>query len=192
MKAKFLPAVLAVSCLLLSQGVFSQQRQHQNRKNEEIVISRNPADTGKTIIEIDSNVVTINGQPLEDYKGDVKVFKRNFMGGNDHEFISPGPQSFMFDENSGNAFLGVLSAKTEKGAIINNVLDHSSAKESGLKKGDIITKVNDKEITSPADLRNVIGSFNPGDEVTINYLRNDKKNSVKVKLRQIAGKCSEF
>ena len=192
MKANILSAVLTAGCTMLALSGFSQQKQPRDSKSEQIVITTNPADTAKTIIEIDSNVVTINGQPLADYKGNVKVFKRNFMDGNGNGFISPGPQSFMFNENRGNAFLGVLSAKTDKGAIINNVLDNSSAKKAGLKKGDIITMVNDKEITSPADLRNAIESFKPGDEVTIHYLRDGKKNSDKVELGESPANVQSF
>ena len=192
MKANILSAVLTAGCTMLALSGFSQQKQPRDSKSEQIVITTNPADTAKTIIEIDSNVVTINGQPLADYKGDVKIFKRNFMGENGNEFPSPAPQSFMFNGNSENAFLGVLSAKTDKGVIINNVLDKSSAKKAGLKKGDIITEVNKKDITSPADLRNAIESFKPGDEVTINYLRDGKKNSAKVELGKSPANVQSF
>lgn len=182
MKANFLPATLTVGCVMLVASGFSQQRQPKINKHEEIVISRNPSDSGKMIIEIDSNVVTINGQPLSDYKGDVKVFKRNFMGGNRDNLFSPGPQTFMFHQNSGSAFLGVLTAKTDEGAVINNVLDNTSAEKAGLKTGDIITKVNDKEIASPSDLKDAIRDQKPGDEITITYLRDDKKKTVKLEL----------
>lgn len=192
MKAKFLPAIFTAGFMMFTLSGFSQQWQPQHRSNEEIIISRNPSDSGKTIIEIDSNTVTINGQPLAEYKGDVKVFKRNFMGGNGNNFFSPGPQGFMFHQNAGNAFLGVITAKTDGGAVINNVLDNSSAKKAGLKKGDIITKVNDKEINSPDDLRNAIGEFKAGDEVNINYLRDDKKKSVTLELGKTPANVQSF
>lgn len=192
MKAKFLPAIFTAGFMMFTLSGFSQQWQPQHRSNEEIIISRNPSDSLKTIIEIDSNTVTINGQPLAEYKGDVKVFKRNFMGGNGNNFFSPGPQGFMFHQNAGNAFLGVITAKTDGGAVINNVLDNSSAKKAGLKKGDIITKVNDKEINSPDDLRNAIGEFKAGDEVNINYLRDDKKKSVTLELGKTPANVQSF
>jgi serine protease Do len=108
--------------------------------------------------------------------------KRNFMGGNPRQFFAP-EDGFTFNNTyNNNAFLGVLSAKTDKGAIIKKVIDSSSAKRSGLEKDDIITKVNDKKITSPEDLRSAIQSYQPGSKVTINYLRDGKKKSVKVDL----------
>ena len=93
-------------------------------------------DSGKTIIEIDSNVVTVNGKPLSDYNGDVTITRRrNFMGGADGRDFIQRPQEFMFNNNPDNAFLGVYSAKTDNGVIINSVLDSSSAKKAGLQKG---------------------------------------------------------
>lgn len=191
MKANFLPAIFTVCCTMLVFNGFSQQKQPRIRKNEEIVIHKNGNDSGKTIIEIDSNVVTVNGKPLSDYNGDVTITRRrNFMGGADGRNFFTQPRDFMLNDNA--AFLGVYSAKTEKGVIINSVFDSSSAKKAGLQKGDIITKVNNKEINSPEDLRDAIHAYNPGDKVLINYLRDGKKKSVKVELGKTPTSAKQF
>lgn len=98
----------------------------------------------------------------------------------------------MFNNNPDAAFLGVYSAKTEKGVVINNVLDNSSAKKAGLQKDDIITKVGDKEITTPEELRNAIQAFKPGDKVMINYLRDGKKKSAEVELGKAPSMFKDF
>ncbi len=181
MKTILLPAFITVCFATIAFNGFSQQKQPQVNKNEEIIIRTTPSDTGKTIIEIDSNVVTINGQPLSDYNGDVTVSRRRkFMGGANGNNFFRGPQNYMNHPNT--AFLGVYTAKTDKGVVINNVLDNSSAKAAGLQKDDIITKVGDNKITTPAELRNAIQAYKPGDKVTIVYLRNGKKRSVNVEL----------
>ena len=193
MKAKFLPAIFTVCCTMFALNGFSQQKQPRIRKNEEIIIHKNGNDSGKTIIEIDSNVVTVNGKPLSDYNGDVTITRRrNFMGGADGRDFMWQPHEFMFNNNSDNAFLGVYSAKTDNGVIINSVLDSSSAKKAGLRKGDIITRVGDKEINTPDDLRNTIQAHKPGDKVTINYLRNGKKKSVKVVLGKVPSTAKDY
>lgn len=191
MKAKFLTAVFTVCCTMLALNGFSQQDQRRIRKNEEIIIHKNGNDSGKTIIEIDSNVVTVNGKPLSDYNGDVTITRRrNFMGGADGRNFFTQPQDLTLKDNA--AFLGVYSAKTDKGVVINSVLDSSSAKNAGLKKGDIITKVDNKEITSPEDLRNAIQAYKPGDKITINYLRDRKKKSVKVELGKTPSSVKQY
>jgi serine protease Do len=191
MKAKFLQAIFTVCCTMIAVDSFSQQNASTAQKNEEIIIHKNSSDTGKTIIEIDSNIVTINGKPLSEYNGDVTVSRRrNFMGGADGGNFLTQPQDLMLTDNA--AFLGVYSAKTDKGVVINTVLDSSSAKTSGLQKGDIITKVNDKEITSPEDLRNAIQSYKPGDKITIDCLRDGKKKSVKVELGKTPSSVKQY
>jgi serine protease Do len=190
MKTKFLPAIFTVCCTMIALNGFSQQNQPQIRKNEEIIIHKNSSDTGKTVIEIDSNVVTINGKPLSDYNGDVTITRRrNFMGGADGRNFLSQPGDLLLNDNA--AFLGVYSAKTENGVVISSVLDSSGAKKAGLKKGDIITKVDDKQITAPEDLRNAIQAHKPGDKITIKYVRNRKKETVRVELGKVPSSAQQ-
>ncbi|MEO9022298.1 MAG: PDZ domain-containing protein [Ginsengibacter sp.] len=186
MKTIFVSALFTACCGLFTINGFAQKEQSQLKKNEEIIIRKNNDAPTKTTIVIDSNNITINGKPLADYNGDVTVLKRGFMGSNGNSLFSPG-QSLMVFGNSNKAFLGVLTAKTDKGAVIKNVIDESGAQKAGLKNDDIITKFGDKEITSPDDLRNAVQSYKPGDEVTLYYLRDGKKNSVKIELGKTPG-----
>ena len=186
MKAFFITAAFTACCGLFATNGFAQKEQSQLKKNEEIIIRKNNDAPSKTTIVIDGNNITINGKPLADYNGDVTVFKRNFMGGNGNGFNSP-TQSLTFFGNADKAFLGVLTAKVDKGVIIKNVIDKSGAQEAGLKDDDIITKFGDKEITTPDDLRNAVQSYKPGDKVMLSYLRNGKSNSVEIELGKTPG-----
>lgn len=186
MKTIFLSAAFTVCCGLFATNGFAQKEQSQLKKNEEIIIRKNNDAPSKTTIVIDSNNITINGKPLSDYNGDVTVFKRNFMGGNGNSFNAPA-QSFTFFGNSDKAFLGVLTAKVDKGVVIKNIIDESGAQKAGLKDDDIITKFGDKEISTPDDLRSAVQSYKPGDVVTLYYLRNGNSNSVKIELGKTPG-----
>jgi serine protease Do len=187
MKTIFLSAMVIVCCGLFASNGFAQKEQSQIQKREEIIIRKNDADPQKMIIEIDSNKITVNGKPLSDYNGDVTVMKKNFMDGVGNNFFRMTPGNLSIFNTSNKAFLGVLTAKTEKGAIIKNVIDESAAKKAGLKNDDIITKFGDKKITSPDDLRNAVQSYKPGDKVTVNYLRDGKNKSVTLELGRTAG-----
>lgn len=181
MKTIFLSAVFTACCGLLSLNGFAQNEQPQSKKNEEIIIRKNGEAPSKMLIAIDSNNITINGKPLSDYDGNVTVLKRNFMGGEGNNIFNPGQSNTIYPDNN-TAFLGVLTAKNDKGAVIKNVVDGSAAKNAGLQEGDIITKVNDINISSPEDLRSAIGAKKAGDNVTITYLRNGKEQTKKVEL----------
>lgn len=181
MKTIFLSAMFTACCGLFSLNGFAQNEQPQSKKNEEIIIRKNGEAPSKMLIAIDSNNITINGKPLSDYNGDVTIMRRNFMGGENNNFSIPGQGVTMFNNND-KAFLGVLTAKTEKGALIKNVVDGSAAKKAGLEEGDIITKVNDINISSPEDLRNAIEAKKVGDNVTITYLRDGKVHTQQAEL----------
>ena len=180
MKRIFLPAIFTVCCGLIANSSFAQTKK-ENRK-EQIIIQKNNDSDGKTVIVIDSNIVTVNGEPLANYDGNVKVFRRKMERGNSLNSLAPA-RAFGFNSfNTNTAFLGVFSEKSDKGALVKDVSKGSSAEKAGLQKGDIITKVGDKTISSPEDLSAAIKTYKPGDEVKINYLRNGKKKDTKATL----------
>ncbi|MGH2326779.1 serine protease HtrA [Campylobacter taeniopygiae] len=73
--------------------------------------------------------------------------------------------------------------KNQEGALITDVQKGSSADEAGLKRGDLVTKVNNKVIKSPIDLKNYIGTLEIGEKVVIDYERdgNNKQTSFTLK-----------
>lgn len=61
------------------------------------------------------------------------------------------------------------------GALVLSVEQNSPADNAGLKRGDLITAVNDREVKSSADLKNIIGSTAPNTRISLDLIR-DKKN----------------
>jgi len=70
----------------------------------------------------------------------------------------------------------------DSGVVVYTIEDKSPASEAGLKKGDIITKLNDKEITSLAKFRYELYKNEAGSEITLTILREEKEQKIKVKL----------
>jgi len=58
-----------------------------------------------------------------------------------------------------------------KGALITSVTSDSPANKAGLRAGDVITKINDEDIGTAAELTSAIGSHQIGDQVEIVYYR---------------------
>jgi Do/DeqQ family serine protease len=73
------------------------------------------------------------------------------------------------------------------GIYINDVTPDGAAKSAGIKKGDIIRKVNDVAIESGSDLQEQLSRFKPGDKVNITYDRSGSTNTVQVTLKNSAG-----
>ncbi len=76
---------------------------------------------------------------------------------------------------------------TMEGIYIAEVVDDGAAAEAGLKKGDVITHIDGKQIKSFGELQNVIAQKRPGDKITVNYLRDKKKLTATLTLKNEQG-----
>lgn len=74
-----------------------------------------------------------------------------------------------------------------KGVYVGEVSDRSSAKEAGLKTDDVIIAINGIETNNVAQLQEQIAKYRPGDTVTVTYIRDNKKHTVEVNLRNPQG-----
>jgi putative serine protease PepD len=86
-----------------------------------------------------------------------------------------------------HAFLGVRIAESESsnGAVVAQVDEGQPAAEAGLQQGDVITRVDDNEITSGSDLTSAIRSHKPGDTVTITYTRDGDERTTEATLGEL-------
>lgn len=76
---------------------------------------------------------------------------------------------------------------TTKGIYIAEVEEKTSAADLGLQKGDVITAIDGKEVTKFAELQEAMAQHRPGDKVNLTYLRNKKKHTGTVVLRNAQG-----
>lgn len=176
--------------------LWAQNTSPKEKKTEEIIIRKNGDNDNKMTIQVDGDSITVNGKPLSDYHdGEVTIMKRDLMNRRSGNFLyAPDNRSMdfnVFQRDGGNTtshtFLGVLTEKSDNGVKINEVVKGSAAEKSGLLKGDIITKLGDKEVSSPEDLMDAVKSHKAGDEVKVYYIRDKKKKDVKVKLGETKG-----
>jgi serine protease Do len=61
------------------------------------------------------------------------------------------------------------------GAIIVDVEDNAPAHRYGFKRGDLVYKIDDKKVNGATDLKQIVASLKPEDEVTF-YVERDKKD----------------
>lgn len=80
--------------------------------------------------------------------------------------------------------------KSRSGVYIVDVSANGGADAAGLKKGDIITKVDNTVVGDFADLSLAIGSKRPGDTVSVTFLREGKEKTVRVTLKDKQGGTS--
>jgi len=74
------------------------------------------------------------------------------------------------------------SLPTQYGAYITGIDSTSPANQAGLKVGDIITGIGDRQIGESISYINALFSFSPGDQVSIEFFRGNEKIQVNVTL----------
>ena len=67
------------------------------------------------------------------------------------------------------------SLTNASGAFITDVVSGSAAEKAGLQIGDVILKVNSENIEDAGALRNTIGLLRPGDEISIDLIRDENE-----------------
>lgn len=79
-------------------------------------------------------------------------------------------------------FLGVAADQAEGGVLVKQVVKNGPAAKAGLKQGDIITRVDDQQLSDPLDFAQTIRSRKVDETVRLSLLREGKKQSIEVKL----------
>ena len=80
--------------------------------------------------------------------------------------------------------------KVLSGAYVAQVSAGSAAEKAGIKEGDVITAVNEVEVKTVAQLQEQIGRFSPGDKVTVEVVRDNKKLKMRAELKNRQGTTS--
>ncbi|TGE53718.1 S1C family serine protease [Weissella confusa] len=75
-----------------------------------------------------------------------------------------------------------LPTSVSGGVVVMGTTDGSAAAEAGLKKYDVITKIDDTEIAGSGDLRDALYKHKVGDTIKISYYRDGKEKTVDAKL----------
>ena len=187
---------------------------------QEIIIRQKGAKDAKITLEIKNGEYFINGKPLEKFDDQNIIVERRDADVNVIEIpdivYSPSPfREEMWNKQRAEralsnadmqrrmqksiqvrmnaAFLGVSSRKAEKGgATVLEVTTGSPAEKAGIKKGDVIIRVNETKIESPESLFETIHSLKPGDKVKVAFTRDGKEQTVTATLDKADYKTKDF
>jgi len=78
-----------------------------------------------------------------------------------------------------------LEMESRDGALITQVVNDSPAAVAGIEEGDVIVKFDNKKISDPSNLRNIVSLMPPGSKSDIVIFRNGNKKNLKVTLREL-------
>lgn len=75
-----------------------------------------------------------------------------------------------------------FNINVQRGAFVSEVLPNSGSAKAGIKSGDVIVSLNDKPLSSFAELRSRIATTEPGAKVKLGLIRDGKPLNVEVTL----------
>ncbi len=74
-----------------------------------------------------------------------------------------------------------------KGIYVTGISEGGGANEAGIREGDIILKVGDRNVNNVPELQEQIGHYRPGDKVALKIKRDNEEQLVNVTLRSRSG-----
>ena len=66
--------------------------------------------------------------------------------------------------------------------VITKVIPGAAAEKAGIKAGDLVLKLGNKEVDSLKDLQDVLGPLHAGESINLKIRRGDEEKDVKVTL----------
>ena len=149
----------------------------------------NPGNSGGALVDDEGKLVGINSL-IESYSGSssgvgfaipgnyaVEVAQKLIAGQTvTHAYIGGSFQTVTANNARSN------SLSVNQGAYVAELADDGPAAQAGIQKGDVITALDDEEITSSDALVLAVRSHSVGDTVTVTLMRGSKQMQVQVTL----------
>lgn len=146
----------------------------------------NPGNSGGPLINTAGQVIGINSVKINSAEGIGFAIPINI--------IKPIIDKYIKTDTFDEATMGIFAYDREvipyidstidfdSGIYIEQIIKNSPADKAKLTVGDVITKIDGIEINKMSQLKEYIYTKNPGDEVTLNILKNKNNKEVKIKL----------
>lgn len=165
-------------------SVFSQAQELENVIQTDAAI--NPGNSGGPLLNAAGQVIGVNtavaagGQnigfalPINTIKDSIKNF--NETGQFSRPYLGISYRIIGRD-------LSIINEIPE-GAYVQRVVNDSAADKAGIKRGDIITKIDDQKIDEDNDVAAVIARKKVGDSITVTLVRQEKEEELKLTLQE--------
>ncbi|MEB6205920.1 trypsin-like peptidase domain-containing protein [Mammaliicoccus sciuri] len=184
----------------VTQGIISSEERTMNVQTSQGVTEAtviqtdaaiNPGNSGGALIDLNGNLIGINSMKISrsDVEGIGFAIPSNEVNNIIKDIMDDGKVtrpyigiSMISIDDIPNQYKKELNLTTDKGVYISEV---DKKTDNGLKKDDVITKVDDKDVSVVSDIKNYIyNEKKPGDKITIKYIRDGKTHTTKITLKE--------
>ena len=154
----------------------------------------NPGNSGGALLDVNGNVIGINSVKYADTKVEGigyaipmsdeipiinELMKRQVLSDSEKGYL--GITGKTISDSVSEAY-GI-----PVGVYVSEVSDSGAAKAAGIKKGDVITKINDAKVSTIEQVQNKVNNTKAGTEITVTISRSQdgeyKEQNLKVTLK---------
>jgi Do/DeqQ family serine protease len=186
----------------VTAGIVSAKARHINVVNSQFPIESfiqtdaaiNPGNSGGALVNIRGELVGINTAILSQnggYIGYGFAVPVDIVGKVVKDIIKYGEVQKAFfgaDVSDINASLAKeLNLKDFSGAVITYIEKEGAAEKSGLRKGDVIIRINDYPVFGRSNFDEYLSYFSPGDKIKVLFRRETKTQEVTLTLTNREG-----
>ena len=151
----------------------------------------NQGNSGGALVTTDGKLIGINSAilaPNGTYAGysfavPVNIAKKIVNDIVEFGDVQRGYLGIQYASNLSESQMKELGIKENEGVYVLAVPTDGGAYAAGIKKGDIITKVNNTPVSSGIEMSAQIAGFRPNDKVQMSYLRGSKEYNTTVTLK---------
>ena len=153
----------------------------------------NPGNSGGPLVNLAGEVIGITSMKLASSQiegmgfaipiNDAKVFVQSLEKGEKISRPVLGASFINVNERYKLFYYGInVDRSLTSGTVVAAVQNGSALDKADVKVGDVIVKIDDKEVDSLSKLRYYLYQYRIGDKVKITYVRGNKQNTVEVVL----------
>ncbi|MEO6521757.1 MAG: Do family serine endopeptidase [Mucilaginibacter sp.] len=150
----------------------------------------NPGNSGGALVNTKGELIGINAaiaSQTGSYEGygfaiPVNLAKKVLNDIQKYGSVKRGLVGVSFTELNTDAAQQLGTDKTV-GLYVNDLVAGGGAEAAGLRKGDIISKVNGHTVTESSDLQETVGRLQPGDKINLTVIRDGSEKNFAVTLK---------
>jgi serine protease Do len=154
----------------------------------------NPGNSGGALVDVDGRLIGINTAILSrtgGFQGVGLAVPANLVSHVADSLVKTGKVVRGYlgvnIQNITPALVESFDLKTNKGALVSDVVPDAPAAKAGLKGGDVITSLNGQPVTDANNLKLQVSSFAPDTELKLEVLRNGKVREITAKIGERPG-----
>ncbi len=157
----------------------------------------NPGNSGGALVNTSGQLIGINSaiaSPTGSYAGYSYAIPSNIVRKAVNDLMKYGSVQraymgieFIDGRSASPDKIAELGLDKSEGVYVNGVLPNSGAAKAGLAKGDFITQINGIAVNDEPEIKGQIAHFQPGDNISVTYLRSGKENTATVQLTNMNG-----